>query len=70
MEYRGVDYQVLQTIEPRWWRWIVHLEDGGEKTGVAISKSGAVFRAIKTIDRVKDTNPSASPLPIENDCEA
>ena len=50
MEYKGIQYQVVQTANPTGWRWTVQL-DTKEKTGTSLSRGNAIFSAIRFIDR-------------------
>jgi hypothetical protein len=35
MEYKGLEYSIVQTSNPTGWKWIVRLDDGRTKTGTA-----------------------------------
>jgi hypothetical protein len=48
MEYRGVQYEVVQTIN-KTWRWSVKHENG-YKVGIALDSKEAVRRAEQFID--------------------
>jgi hypothetical protein len=50
MEYRGVEYQVVQTI-PKGWRWSVR-RDRTEKVGSASDRMEAVGKAHRFIDEM------------------
>jgi hypothetical protein len=50
MEHRGIQYQVVETADPRGWKWTVQLSDGRIKTGVSFSRGHAVFYAMCAID--------------------
>jgi hypothetical protein len=50
MEHRGIQYQVVETADPRGWKWIVQLTDGRTKTGVSFSRGHAIFYAMNAID--------------------
>jgi hypothetical protein len=50
MEYRGFEYQVVQTI-PRGWRWSVKREPA-DRTGIADDRLEAVTRAQRFIDGI------------------
>ena len=51
MEYRGKRITVVQGIEPKSWKWTVHLDDKTVKSGVAISRESAMTSAVWLIDR-------------------
>ena len=48
MEYRGVEYTVVRTID-KGWRWTVKCGDS-EKAGTASNRASAIFRAQRYID--------------------
>jgi hypothetical protein len=50
MEYRGVEYMVVQTI-PNGWRWSVK-RDRNDKVGTAFDRRGAIRLAQKFIDEL------------------
>jgi len=50
MQYRGVEFAVVQTIAPRGWRWSVD-NDQMEKAGTSPDRNGAIRLAQKFIDR-------------------
>ena len=49
MEYRGVEFNVVQTLSPKGWRWVVRV-DQGERTGRVRDRHTAVRRAKEVID--------------------
>jgi hypothetical protein len=52
MEYKGVEYSVVQLTERSGWRWEVRFGDGKHKTGVTpISRAAAIKLAEYEIDR-------------------
>jgi hypothetical protein len=51
MEYKGIEYTVMQTSDPRHWKWTVHLDPTRKKTGSAYSKALAMRLAQTAIDR-------------------
>jgi hypothetical protein len=53
MEYKGVEYSVVQLLESVGWRWEVGLGDGKNKTGVTpVSRAVAIKQAKREIDRI------------------
>jgi hypothetical protein len=60
MEHRGIQYQVVETADPRGWKWTVQLTDGSTKTGVSFSRGHAVFYAICAIDLALKRTPEAN----------
>jgi hypothetical protein len=52
MEYKGVEYSVVQLTDGSGWRWEVRFADGKHKTGVTpISRAAAIKLAEYEIDR-------------------
>ncbi len=52
MEYRGVEYSVVQLPEGNRWRWKVRVGDGKTKTVVTpVSRAVAIKQAEAEIDR-------------------
>jgi hypothetical protein len=51
MEYRGVEYSIVQGVERRTWRWTVSPGANETKSGLASSKRDAATKAENVIDR-------------------
>jgi len=51
MEYRGVEYAVVQTISKQW-RWSVARDSGNDKIGLCINRETALARVKRVIDRI------------------
>jgi hypothetical protein len=52
MEYKGIEYSVVQTTEDRVWRWEVRFHGGKHKSGVSpLSRAAAIQQAKREIDR-------------------
>ena len=51
MEYRGVEYAVVQTISKEW-RWSVARDSGNDKVGFCTNREAALARAKGVIDRI------------------
>jgi hypothetical protein len=51
MEYRGVEYTIVQGIERGTWKWTVSLGNNISKSGQAIGKPEAVAQATRAINR-------------------
>jgi hypothetical protein len=52
MEYKGVEYSVVQLTDGSGWRWEFKLGDGRSKTGVTpVSRAAAIRLAEYEIDR-------------------
>jgi hypothetical protein len=51
MEHQGVEYTVVQTINPFGWKWSFERDDKRPKTGVAFSRTEAVSAAEQAISK-------------------
>jgi hypothetical protein len=51
MEYKRLQYSVVQTSSPTGWKWIVHLDDGRTKTGTAPNRTAAIRLAEIRIEK-------------------
>jgi len=50
MEHRGIEYQIVQTANPKGWRWIARLSEHSMKSGTSNSSGNAIFKALRAID--------------------
>jgi hypothetical protein len=57
MEYKGVEYSVVQLLEGGGWRWEVSFADGKNKSAVTpVSRAVAIKQAKSVIDHfLRDT---------------
>jgi hypothetical protein len=55
MEYRGVEYSVVQGVERGKWVWSLSLDTNIKKSGQVGSKPTAVIVAERAIDRALDS---------------
>ena len=51
MEYKGIQYRVVQTANPTGFRWTVQLDATRTRSGVSYSMKAAVLDAQRKIDR-------------------
>ena len=51
MEYKGTQYQVVQTSNPTGWRWTVRFAESRTKTGSCYNRTVAIALAQRAIDR-------------------
>ena len=52
MEYKGVEYFVVQLTDGIGWRWEIRLDDGKNKSGsTPVSRAVAIKQAKREIDR-------------------
>jgi hypothetical protein len=57
MEYKGVEYSVVQLADDTGWRWEIRFADGNRKSGVTrISRASAINIAEYEIDRTLKDN--------------
>jgi hypothetical protein len=47
MEFKGVEYSVVQLVDDAGWRWEVRLGDGNNKTGVTTASRAVAIRLAK-----------------------
>jgi hypothetical protein len=53
MEYKGMEYSVVQLTEDRVWRWEIRFDDGKNKSGTTpVSRAVAIKQAEYEIDRI------------------
>ncbi|MEA2911797.1 MAG: hypothetical protein QOJ15_3878 [Bradyrhizobium sp.] len=53
MEYKGVEYTVVQLTDDKGWRWEIRLGDGKNRSGVTpASRAAAIKLAEYEIDRI------------------
>jgi hypothetical protein len=58
MEYKGVEYTVVQLTEGVGWRWEIRFDDGKSKSGVTpVSRAVAIKQAEYEIDRALKNRP-------------
>ena len=51
MNYRGIEYQVVQTSSPHGWKWTVRLDAKRTRTGESATRAHAVLDAERAIDK-------------------
>ena len=66
MEYRGFQYQIVQTANPTGFKWTVHLDDIRTRTGVSHSMKSAGANAQTKIDNeLRRAKPSKIAAPLD-----
>jgi hypothetical protein len=60
MQYRGVEYQVVQTSNPTGWKWSVQFGDKRSKTGTGFNRAQAIGLAQRAIDEAMKVAVSVS----------
>jgi hypothetical protein len=51
MEYKGIEYSIVQTADPTGFKWTVQLDAARTRTGVAYSRVEAISTAQRAIDK-------------------
>jgi hypothetical protein len=59
VEYRGIQYQIVETANPAGWKWTVQLDEGRTKTGLSFSREYAIFDATNAIEKALSATPKA-----------
>jgi hypothetical protein len=59
VEYRGIQYQIVETANPTGWKWTVQLDGGRTKTGLSFSREYAIFDATNAIEKALSATPKA-----------
>jgi hypothetical protein len=64
MNYKGIEYSVVQTACPTGWKWTVYLDADTIRTGSTYSKEEAVRRAQLAVDKaIAAPRPKNTPAP-------
>jgi hypothetical protein len=56
VDYRGIEYQVVQTANPYGWKWTVFLDAKRSRSGESWSRAAAVRDAEAEIDKALKNN--------------
>jgi hypothetical protein len=51
MEYRDIEYTLVQTINPFGWKWSFEREGRLPKTGIAFDRAEAMHAVVREINR-------------------
>ena len=51
MEHKGVQFEVVQTINPCCWKWVVFLDAVRMRTGIALTRADAVLDGELAIEK-------------------
>jgi hypothetical protein len=70
MEYRGTEFQVVQTSNPTGWKWTVHAVGRRIRTGSAINRIVAIALAHRAIDKLLKSEPAAGTVPPDPSIES
>jgi hypothetical protein len=52
MEYKTIQFEVVETTNPYGWKWIVFLDATRTRTGIGLTRADAVLDAELVIDKV------------------
>ena len=55
MEYKGIQFEIIETTNPCCWKWIVFLDATRMRTGIALTRADAVLDAESTIEKALET---------------
>ena len=55
MEYKNIQFDVIQTTNPYGWKWIVFLDATRTRTGVGLTRADAVLDAEFAIDKALES---------------
>jgi dsRNA-specific ribonuclease len=59
MEYRGIEYHVVQTANSAEWSWTVQMEGREPRTGSGRNRTAAIALAQIAIDKLLKAHPPA-----------
>ena len=51
MEYKAIQFEIIQTTSPCGWKWVVFLDATKTRTGTALTRADAVLDAEFAIDQ-------------------
>ena len=60
MEHKAIQYEIIQTINPCCWKWIVFFGCNRTRTGVALTRADAVLDAELAIEKALEKRGRAS----------
>ena len=52
MEYKTIQFEVVETTNPFGWKWVVFLDATRIRTGIGLTRADAVLDAELVIDKV------------------
>jgi hypothetical protein len=50
MEYKAIQFEIIETTNPCCWKWVVFLDATKTRTGIALTRADAVLDAELTIE--------------------
>ena len=57
MEYKAIQFEIIQTTNPCCWKWVVFLDANKTRTGIALTRADAVLDAEFAIEKVLESRP-------------
>jgi hypothetical protein len=60
MQYKGTEYQVVETSNPTGWRWTVNFDEKRTKTGSGYNRNHAIGLAQRAIDKAEKGSLASS----------
>jgi hypothetical protein len=55
MEYKTIQFEVIETTNPYCWKWIVFLDATRARTGIGLTRADAVLDAEFAIDKALES---------------
>jgi hypothetical protein len=59
MEYKAIQFEIIQTTNPCCWKWVVFLDATKTRTGIALTRADAVLDAELTIEKALENRRRA-----------
>jgi hypothetical protein len=57
MEYKAIQFEIIQTTNPCCWKWVVFLDATKTRTGIALTRADAVLDAEFAIEKALESRP-------------
>jgi hypothetical protein len=55
MEYKAIQFEIIQTTNPCCWKWVVFLDATKTRTGIALTRADAVLDAEFAIEKALES---------------
>ena len=55
MEYKAIQFEIIQMTNPCCWKWVVFLDATKTRTGIALTRADAVLDAEFAIDKALES---------------
>ena len=55
MEYKAIQFEIIQTTNPCCWKWVVFLDATRTRTGIALTRADAVLDAEFAIEKALES---------------